>query len=908
MKPLKLTMSAFGPYAGRTEIDWEKVSSQGLFLITGDTGAGKTTIFDAITFALYGEASGEVRDAGMFRSKYAPNEIPTFVELTFLYRGKEYRVKRNPEYLRPKGRGTGFTTQKADAELIFPDERPPVTKAKDVTKAITELLGLDYRQFTQIAMIAQGDFQKLLLAGTTERSEIIRQIFHTGIYKDIQYKLKDAERSAFNEYSEVKRSIVQSLGGVSCDADSLEGQEFTELKKKKFEGSVERGLEVLAEMIQTMQNVLEEMNQQENMLLAQIQQENQLLGKARQEKEVKEALEAQRKCLENAVPEKILAKETWENTRNHGEKIEQFNEEIRQTKERIKSHQTLQNEQKKLSDLEESLKQLISQIELKQTKLEKINISYENGKKEIETLKDVGEEREKISSQKEKMERQEDDVEALLKKIQQRMLLQEQYRKAVEERNEAREHYQSLEQLFLDAQAGILAKDLEEGKACPVCGSVHHPILAKLPNKVPKKSQLDKEKKMLSEKEAEVVNLSAQIASLQVGIGEKLVELQWEEENLDELKQQIAKEISVFTEQLEKNKKKSDRKAVLEKEIPKAEKQKKDLEIVIQNAALDRERVKVSMEKQKEIVDKISEQLAGESFDLLLQKVKKCEEQMSELAKEQKEAEEAYHKAQTRVKEIQSSIQTLEGQMKEESVEDVEVLEAKKAQLTQTYQEISVKTSEIYSVLKNNKEIYSAVSSRQKEITQIEKRYIWIKSLADTANGTLSGKQKIELETYVQMSYLDRILRRANFRLLTMTGSQYELKRQGESSNKREKAGLELNVIDHYNGSERSVKTLSGGESFKASLSLALGLADEIQAQAGGIRLDAMFVDEGFGSLDEESLNQAMKALHGLADGKRMVGIISHVAELKDRIENKIVITKKRSKEGVGSQVEIVTI
>ena len=208
MKPKKLVISAFGPYGEKTVVDFEKLGEKGLYLITGDTGAGKTTLFDAITFALYGEASGNVRETGMFRSKYAPDDVPTYVELTFIYQGKDYKVTRNPEYLRPKGRGTGFTLQKAEAELVFPDSRQPVTKTREVTKAITELMGLDYRQFTQIAMIAQGDFQKLLLAGTAERGEIFRQIFHTGIYQDIENRLREAVKGKWKEYDEMRLSLI----------------------------------------------------------------------------------------------------------------------------------------------------------------------------------------------------------------------------------------------------------------------------------------------------------------------------------------------------------------------------------------------------------------------------------------------------------------------------------------------------------------------------------------------------------------------------------------------------------------------------------------------------------------------------------------------------------------------------
>ena len=234
MKPVKLIMSAFGPYASRTEIDFEQFGGRGLYLITGDTGAGKTTIFDAIAFALYGEASGEVRRADMFRSKYAKEDVPTLVTFTFDYRGKRYTVNRNPEYMRPKGRGKGYTLQKSEAELIYPDERDPVTKAKEVTRAITQLIGLDRRQFTQIAMIAQGDFQKLLLAGTEERIGIFRQIFKTGIYQKLQEQLKAAEKIQWRAYEELKRSIHQYMDSILCSEDTPAAEKMRQLRKGKF--------------------------------------------------------------------------------------------------------------------------------------------------------------------------------------------------------------------------------------------------------------------------------------------------------------------------------------------------------------------------------------------------------------------------------------------------------------------------------------------------------------------------------------------------------------------------------------------------------------------------------------------------------------------------------------------------
>ena len=267
MKPEKLVISAFGPYADRTEIDFTKLGGQGIYLITGDTGAGKTTIFDAITFALYGEASGQVRDSAMFRSKYAAEEIETYVEFLISWRGKSYQVIRNPEYLARKKRGTGYTVRKSDATLVYPDERQPVTKAKEVTRAVTELLGLDYRQFTQIAMIAQGDFQKLLLAGTAQRGEIFRQLFHTELYQSLQLKLKDAVKMQWKQYDELRRSISQYLNGIRYGQEAEElTEKLEEMKKSGFDGRVVEGLELLLELTEREKEFLMQLEQKEKVL------------------------------------------------------------------------------------------------------------------------------------------------------------------------------------------------------------------------------------------------------------------------------------------------------------------------------------------------------------------------------------------------------------------------------------------------------------------------------------------------------------------------------------------------------------------------------------------------------------------------------------------------------------------
>ena len=380
MKPKKLVISAFGPYADRMELDFERLGGGGLYLITGDTGAGKTTIFDAITFALYGEASGEVRKGDMFRSKYAKPEVRTFVELTFTYQGKDYTVKRNPEYLRPKDRGQGMTMEKANAELIFPDERQPVTKISEVTKAVTELLGLDQRQFRQIAMIAQGDFQKLLLAGTADRSEIFRKMFHTEIYQELQNRLREEAKARWKTYDEKKRSISQYLDNVVCPEDARWKKEFDRLKKENFNGQVMRGMELLAECIEWDEEQLFMLKEEQRAIHGEIEKKNQLLGKIkdRQTRQAeKEQKENERKLLLPEVEEKKKKSERAEKEAGICEKLE---EQIREEKACLELLRKMKQEQETMTQLQKELQ------ETAETKA-KLQEEQENAKKVLEQQK-----------------------------------------------------------------------------------------------------------------------------------------------------------------------------------------------------------------------------------------------------------------------------------------------------------------------------------------------------------------------------------------------------------------------------------------------------------------------------------------------------------------------------------------
>lgn len=1100
MRPEYLILSGFGPYAGRTELDFQKLGKGGLYLITGDTGAGKTTIFDAITFALYGEASGQVRESGMFRSKYAAPETPTFVELTFSYQGKTYRVRRNPEYLRPKGRGSGMTVQKADAELIFPDGRQPVTKAREVTKAITELTGLDYRQFTQIAMIAQGDFQKLLLAGTAERGEIFRQLFHTGLYREVQNRLKEEVKQRWKQYDELRRSISQYLDGVDAGQDEELSLEFQELKKEHFDGKAVRGMEILSQLLERDAKRLQEMDGSLRKLEETIRRETGQAEKIRQRKKLEQDLEVKMADRKQAEERRELARREAEVSLKAAEECGLLETQIHQAGERLQKWSTMEQLERQMEDLAQALTQVEKKAQTEGQKLGKLEEEAAFIGTELEQFQGLDGRRERFLAEKERLEQQKIELgkgrdlweqakkrlslteeklsmlqkeffeagewlkktreefektkaaELSLEQIQREQQVLEnrkiqlfhlteqinkrktaaenlkqfqvRYGTVAEISRSLRKQYTELEQLFLDGQAGVLAAQLRSGEACPVCGSLHHPMPARVQKNVPRKEELEKKEREVNQAEGKTERLSgeagqwrkrleeeegrlAQAGMSLYGVSEpeqlealaekekqELISLEKEvssrrrqaeeekkrkerleawlkageekfqqkenafremekqraadERGCQELQKRleaicrlreeafrmekssegqtvqadaedydtaehVARLLSILEEkgcqvmaELERNNIWEKRRKNLEQRREETEKNRKAVETVIHSCEKQMAEQRTELRGYQERILDLQGETAGETKEALETGIRLWTEKKAQLESAREMSGQRYQRQKELLAGLIQAEETLKSQLAEsEGLEEAGILEAL-ALAEEQKQALSRERDVQYAAEKNNRNIYDAVIGRRQVMEQAEQEYVWLKALSDTANGTLSGKQKIELETYIQMNYFDRILRKANLRLMTMSSGQYELKRREDSDNKKEKAGLELNVIDHYNGSERSVKTLSGGETFQASLSLALGLSDEIQSRSGGIRLDAMFVDEGFGSLDEDALNQALKALEGLTEGERLVGIISHVSELKERIDHKIVVTRCRNREGTGSRAEVI--
>ncbi len=751
MRPLKLTMSAFGPYAQQTEIDFEKLGERGLYLITGDTGAGKTTIFDALIFALYGEASGNLRESSMFRSKYADMRTPTWVELTFLYRGNVYVVRRNPEYPRPKDRGEGMTMQKADAVLTYPDGHA-VTKVKEVTAAVTELIGLNRSQFMHIAMIAQGDFQQLLMAKTEERGKIFREIFHTKPYLALQEQLKADAAKEKSAYEAGCVSIFQYMDNIYCEPEHHCRLLADQAKRNKSVEMLPEFIRELKDLAETESTYLKKLSGISKQIEEELSETTRQLGRIETAKRAKEQLVQAQKIISGEEVRLPQLAEMFEKEQKNRSKIEALAIQIRQDEQQAKEAAYAK---KALEDAE------------KQLKLEK-----------------------------------------------------EKYLKNTEEVRIKRECYQKLERLFFDAQAGLLAETLKEGEKCPVCGSVHHPQPAAVLQEAPTQKQLQAEKEALRLLEARTVELSRR-----AGAAHRQAENAREEAQKQQ-KQVIPKE-----------------------RIEEKKKNKKQMEERLETARGEYEKCRRVLEQNRLLANTLQEQQA----------------------------------------EVQAE---KEPQLREKSMQ----LQQKKEELHRECERHNVQA-------RTNERVLKELEKKAQTIKQIEQKYIWLKALSETANGMVKGKDRVTLETYIQMMYFERIIARANIRLMVMSGGQYEFQRRKEADKRNSQSGLELDVMDHYNGTVRSVKTLSGGETFQASLALALGFSDEIQSQAGGIQLDTMFVDEGFGSLDEEALNQAMKALADLTDGNRLVGIISHVAELKERMEHQIVVTKERSG---GSSVRIV--
>lgn len=908
MRPLQLTISAFGPYAGKEELDMEKLGTSGLYLITGDTGAGKTMIFDAITFALYGSPSGNSRDASMLRSKYADASTPTEVAMTFSHSGKNYKIKRNPEYERPAKRGTGTVKQTADAELICPDGTT-YSKVREVDKKIQEILGIDRNQFSQIVMLAQGDFMKLLFADTKQRQEIFRELFQTKYYQALQNRIKTDAKNVYGACMDAKKSISQYISEIQCEASGIYAPQVELAKADRL--SIEKVMELLGFLIDSDEAKESGLQRRLNAMDRLLTYTNEKIGKAQNAEQIKKRKEDLLKTAEINREAEGKARESLKLREADKEKIQELKEKAADAEREIPKYDGYESLCGRVDAVKKELSSYQVSLDGQEKEITAQNESIIAIEQEIAGLGETAN-TDMLQKQAEEEKKKQEELQTLITDLDAYGKLEKKhsdalasYKKRREVYDDSSETYHKMNRLYMDGQAGILAESLKEGIPCPVCGSTSHPSPAKLQTDVPTEEEL-KDAKTLMEKAMEEANAaSGSVNKYQGQLKEKsdAVSAQIKkllgEVDFDEAGEKAAGQIRESKEsetrlkkEIKEQKRKAEKKEELKKKLPEAkdklnaaEKEKNNLLIAIASANTKKEELEKQVRQAKADLSYENKQAAIAAVDSMKKEYTKKEAEITALQEKLTKLSEA-------AESVKKEISVLTGQLKDMEKLDLKELEGCRDRRMEERKSLLEEQKRHNASLTANRAIRKNIEDSYADYHTLEQKYRWISSLSNTVNGTISGKDKIMLETYIQTTYFERIIRRANLRFMIMSGGQYELKRVADAGNLKSQSGLELSVIDHYNGTVRSVKTLSGGESFLASLALALGLSDEIQSSAGGVQIDTMFVDEGFGTLDPDSLQQAYDALASLTNGHRLVGIISHVDSLKEKIDKQIVVKK----------------
>ena len=865
MKPLTLIMSAFGSYAGKTTIDFSK-QEQGIFLITGDTGAGKTTIFDAITYALYNQTSGGERNGSMMRSQYAKDGTETYVEFTFSYGGEIYKVRRNPDYRMMRQLKNGKSKEQKVAgsvELTLPDGTVFPEKKTGTDAKILEIVGLTREQFTQTVMIAQGEFLKLLYTKSDERKQIFSKLFQTGAYWGIQERLRRRSAAMDFRIEENERAMEQEQAriiypeGVETEEEkpALEDVvEFAREKEKEFE-------KLLKEQQKELERISGEIKSAEDTeLLFGNLEKARAKGQKLKEQEPednsrKEQIVAAKKAVKaSGEEEKYNSKQQeLENSRKEEKKLTQ---QIEGAGIKYQQRETLlRDREKTLHSEEEEVKRNIHRIEESLPDYEKLTIAAE---KEREAKSHYAEAE---MCYHKMLSRKMGQVELFIRQEQEQKQAREQAREALEEKQRlaeaAAQQYDKKYKLLLKGQAGILAEHLEEGTPCPVCGSTHHPKPAERSGNAVSEEDVERAKQQREQAETAREQMRQKFETVKLALSETNMQLQQERENFEKerrAQERLKQDIDVKQGQL---KQEQEKKKQLEKEEKQAQ---KAFEAALEKAGF------------ADIAAYRAVKLSERSIEALEKKCREYGEQCQNNAGEMKSLEKAVAgKERVDITALKLCQKEAERRRKE--------TERQRLAMHTAYETD-------HAVLENSRR-YIEEAEKLKEQDAV------VKSLYKTASGRLSGSAKIDFETYIQRQYFEQIIREANKRLLVMSNRQFMLKLKEESSaGKKSNEGLDLSVYSLVTDSERDVKTLSGGEAFSAPPSMALGLSDIATRNAGAIHMDMMFIDEGFGSLDVQARTHAIEVLNELAGNHRMIGIISHVTELKEQIDRKLVVIR----------------
>lgn len=1037
MKPIKLIMEAFGSYASKTVIDFNE-PNQNLFLITGDTGAGKTTIFDAIVFALYGESSSTLnkKTGTLLQSQFASLDIKPYVELTFSqgYGDDEkiYTIHRIPQHYTyyKAGAKKGLRKEKAESgsiALMMPDgsEYPQ----KEANKKIIDIIQLTKEQFMQVAMIAQGEFMDVLRKTSNEKKEIFRKLFHTEIYNDIVEELNNRRKETEKSISDIKTRCMSEVGHIHVEDEDLTflieavqrgeisyldelveklkdyciseqealDKEKVSLKnveklKEEKKTSLEKARELIkdyTDLAEAKKSLAELNNQKEEVennyqLSLKIEHAyNILQAYTSYTKDQKQYTETQNK-LDNELKREPELRIQYESLKDeecsadvkHEEFVSQYTQEYDKAKKDLEYRKQLSIKEKDISNIDKNIENSTKQLNLLNENKESLRLRQEKSQKELETLKDVEKEQVILESKHKEFKTKLDsynqlvkDYNTISKKEKELTSTQNKYTSLSASYNEKNHLYEEANQLFLDAQAGLLARTLEEGIPCPVCGSIHHPCLASLQEGViPTKEQLEAMRKEKNQAFVLVETESAKASSLQTSLNElkekykddltKLSTLLACDDTLQSLKNTLLNEKQLLSQQAEELKDKKSRFEFLTQELETIETQLNTFEEKVQTLTNTIHEYEVKRASLDSIIQELKNQLIYSSLEdaqnalSVLNKKKQEEDQTyktfkqkvkttkevydqcatlittfkSSLPQLERSKDESYKSYTSLVEEyecdswqeltskyqkediqrfnqaymnysknyasVSSKVETIEKRIKGQSLPQLDLLQAEYKEADDTYTNQLTQVQSLERIYLNNRDSLKNLDTIVSHAKEMIHKNHQLTTLYNQLSGNVSGS-RMDLETYVQRTYLERILIEANNRFYDMSAGQYELhlkniEQAGEGKNK----GLDLMVYSFVTDSEREINTLSGGESFMAALSLALGMADEIKESASGIDLDIMFIDEGFGSLDDHSRDEAIKVLMEMSEGSKLIGIISHVSELKQEIEDQLVVSK----------------
>lgn len=925
MRPLKLEVSAFGPYAGVERLDFEKLGKGGIFLVTGDTGAGKTTLFDALSFALYGQLSGGVRGVDTVRSDYAGPETETYVELTFEHRDEVYTIRRSPQYKRPYKRGGKegqMTTHPATASLTLPDGRVR-EKIGEVDEEIRQRLSMSAEQFRQIAMIAQGRFTELLNTPGAQRSGVLRQIFGTDACRELQERLKELSGRAGSD-AEDKNKELRSLFDKLELAQGPQQQALEELRRD--EKSVYRCAEVLA--------LAEEQCEQDAAdcerlrgELAQLDEQGRMLAKgleqARQREEQQKALAAAHEKLQALHARKEQETQLHAALAELSQKSGELLVQIQKQREAMADYQKLESQREQLLQMKqqkETLEKRQIQLQTEQRQREEEQKQLQKQSTGLEAALNQLHQSENLRQKLDSLLNRAREVYSIwneVGKLEAEVAAKRQaFDKAAEECLQVQLRYSRMEDLFWRNQAGEIAEKLQPNTPCPVCGSLHHPNLAQKAAEAPSKEYLDScadEAKNAAEARENAMRALTGIKTIRderkksflEGVQKVLAE-----ESSDPLPtepQEAAVRLAAAGKSLRSRWQTAeaackDQKEAVER-CSRAARQLETLEGVLQ-------KVRAELETKNQQLGELSQQYtAVEAVHKTLAQnlpcasrseaevqLQKLVDQKADLDRQVQKGSERWENYKSELRSQQDLLAHLEQQKIEAPAgESRQQLEQKMMQNGQQHEQLQDSLLRQNARLTGNRRTADAIRKVQQESDAARERAAVAKLLSSTAGGTLTnGMGKLQFEQYVLTYYFRSAVDAANRRLVGMTGGQYELRCHGDAEGRGQSA-LDLDVMDHYTGRVRSVKSLSGGESFQAALALALGMSDCISSFAGGVRADTLFVDEGFGTLDDQSLENAISTLQSLAEGDKLVGIISHVPQLRDRVEKQVVIKKTTS-------------